>query len=568
LYIIASVKGKLRLASSLLATAACVYLLVTGVDWVVLFRATFQGVDAASLKDAVLQGIPQIIVCMSCIALGVLLIRRMRRRQRAQTNGKTSRSFNSDIRIAVSRITSALERCTALYAVVLTVFLALNLTSGIFRVKTAYEIRNAPNIIYIVVDTLRADHVGCYGYFRDTTPNIDRLASDGMRFSKAISQAPWTTASISSFMSSRYLRIMLTGERDSPPKNVVLMPEFLRDRGYLTAAVTSNPLAGKIRSLDRGYDYYSEYPELRNARGLQMRCPITAPEVLARTLDTIKRVKNRKFFLFVHFMDPHLPYVKHPGYNFYPSYKGRYSKDDAFGEIALPSGADDLKYVISLYDGEVAFTDHYIGRLLQELKKQKLYDDTLIVFLSDHGEEFNEHGATAHGTHLYDETISVPLIIKLPGQAAVHVVQGTFSLINLLPSITDYIKLDTSALGLQGTAVPLAGLRRVRETGIYSDTNFGPVQLESLRTETSKLIFNRATKDSRNVEFYDLKTDPGEKANIATTMQATMAASEAAMSHLDKEIDTALKHTINRSLTAQQQQDAAEALRSLGYLNR
>ena len=222
-----------------------------------------------------------------------------------------------------------------------------------------------------------------------------------------------------------------------------------------------------------------------------------------------------------------------------------------------------MKYAIALYDGEIAYTDQCIGVLLAKLKELSLYDNTLIVVLADHGEEFNEHGKMAHGEHLYDESIRVPLIIKLPECKRGSIVQGSFPLIDLLPSVTKYIHCDTSALGFQGTAVPLDGLQSVRETYVYSETYFHNAQLQCLRGDTSKLIVDMESKRS---EVYDLKNDPGEKRNTAADSTRTSSALESLLKSVNARIDNSLKDTVSRPLSDQEQMIARKSMRALGYL--
>jgi arylsulfatase A-like enzyme len=514
-----------------------------------------RGIDTAVfVKTILLDGILQVIGCIICVALGVFVIRRMRRRQPVVKD-------EGSIEPPSYPSANATRGSLTIAAIVLGLFLCLNVAPFLFKAKCASDSRRRPNVIYIMVDTLRADHLGCYGYQRSTSPNIDGLAEQSLRFSRAISQAPWTTASISSFMSSRYLRLVGDpGHVFTPPINILLMPELLQDQGYTTGAVISNPLAGREYGLDRGYDrYYETSGADIKSFAWKSSMPST---VVQKSLEMINEMKNQRFFMFVHFIGPHSPYVAHPEYNFYPDYKGKLGRD-GFDPGPAPVTGDDLKYAVALYDGEIAYTDHYIGLLLDELKKQNLYDDTLIVLLADHGEELNEHGEMMHGKHLYDDTLGVPLIVKLPGQRSGTLVRGTFPLIDLLPSIAKRIDCNTSAMDFQGTAVSLQGLRAIRDHDVYSATNYSGYRLESLRNATGKLIVD---KNSNRVELYDVSRDPQEKRNMAGDMHGVSRNLESALHTIDIRIEKSLESAVFPSVTEQDMAANRQSLRALGYL--
>jgi arylsulfatase A-like enzyme len=435
---------------------------------------------------------------------------------------------------------------------ILALFLLVNAAFGVSYVRNAIFAQSSPNIIYIMVDTLRADHLGCYGYSRNTSPNIDRFAAGAIRFSKAISQAPWTTPSITSFMTSRYVPMSMD-HLQWAPMWMPLMPEILKDKGYVTSAVVSNQIAGSSVYLNRGYDWFSEYFGAGN-RG------VTSPEVTRRALHRIRDTKGQRFFMFAHFMDPHDPYVLHPGHDFYPDYKGRLRRDRM---LATACSGDDLKHEEALYDSEIAFTDEYIGKIFDELKRQGLYDDSLIVLLADHGEEFCDHGGIKHSLTLYDELLSVPLIIKLPGQHQGRVVAGNFPLIDLLPSVLKCIHIDTSALKFQGADVPLNTVSVLRDKEIYSRTNGGPVNLSSLRSAKWKVIKD-GTK--RTYRLFDLVNDPKEQHNLASARPDLALALGNQVTRMDKQVIDAMGDLKALQAPPEQERGFQKNLRSLGYL--
>lgn len=555
-------KNTLRIPCFILSGIAFIRILAISIDWGAWAFANFRGLKAGNFARVFLSdGAPQIVISILCLAAGIFILRRLRRGRAA--DAETAPSVDVDAaRVTASPFGWMLDRATPIVAIFSVPFLLANAACGVLAAKNKYDNRSRPNVIYIMVDTLRADHLGCYGYARNTSPNIDKLAGESTRFSRAISQAPWTTASVSSFMTGRYLHISMDSSLGvmPPPANVMFMPELLKDRGYSTAAVISNTLAGKSLHLNRGYErYYETDVKVENTLEGKQQIPGT---VLSKSLEMIKQMKGKRFFLYSHFMGPHSPYAAHPEYNFYPDYKGKLSRDGVFANCGKYAG-DDLKYATALYDEEIAYTDHYIGLLLDELKKQGLYDNTLIVLFADHGEGLNEHGEMQHGDHLYDDTLSVPLIIKLPKQNSGSVVGGVFSLVDLLPSVAEFIGCNSPALEFDGRAIRLDGLRRIRQSNIYSSTDTGVVKLESLRSETTKLILDR---DSKKTEMFDLVKDPAEKRNIAKEYPSVRSSLQSVLNDIDVQIDAKLSSTISSKMSASDQQSNQKALRALGYL--
>lgn len=515
----------------------------------------------ALLKDMFTDGILQILACLSLVVAGVFILRRMNNGSRNRIHtvqsaqvGKES-FFASLYRQSLSNSTTILESTKLTFAIILPLLLLVNLLPYAFQAKNAVTLKKKPNVIFIMVDTLRADHLHCYGYPRNTSPNIDALANDGMRFQKAISQAPWTSASVSSFMSSRYLRISYKVGPQGMPDDVLLLPEVLRDNGYVTAASISNPLAGRMAGLDRGYELYYQADD--NVKEYSKR----SDGVLTNAFSQLDKIKDQKFFMFVLFMDPHGPYMWREKHQFYPEYKGKLGKKPALAEANITP--DDSKYIVSLYDSGIASADDYVGEVIRYLKKNKLYEDTLIVFLSDHGEELHEHNIWGHGLHLYDECISVPLIVKVPGQTSGRVIKGSFPLINLFPSVMDTIQYDVTPYGLQGKSAHFAGLRQTRETNIYSSTHFKYANLTSLRSSKKKLIKDQEYPGT--LQFFDLSTDPLEQHKLLSNSRASdLIAQRKLLEQQDSYIDASLASSV--STPHQMSSKDTSTLRALGYL--
>lgn len=467
-------------------------------------------------------------------------------------------------------------------------FLLVNLTAGLFQLHRNNLLRSQPNIIFIMVDTLRADHVGCYGYDLPTTPNIDRFALESTRFEHAIAQSSWTVWSVHSIMTSYYPEYIMTDHPGTgqlqptmAPRNCyTTLPEVLSDQGYSTNAVISNPLLNRFSDASvQGYDYYQDNPAQ-----LDTDCRQTSPEVTREALKRLAAIKRRKFFLSLVYMDPHAPYHQNQGFEFGASRMDEQRRRMLSSTNSLEK-MKERQHALPRYDSEIGYTDHYVGEFLEALKRQGLYDNSLIVLFSDHGEEFLEHGDFHHTKTVYNEVITVPLIIKYPHQRRGTVIRGTFPLIDLYPSLLSYLGIGSSGLKLQGDTVNLDSLLSCSEKPIYSATVFG---VQSVRNGSHKYISTSTEKYQRDrqtgkalkyrewrQEMFDLAADPVEQHNIFQQSPA------------DAGVLTALLHEHQTTLLAPEMQPAhrslfsfrkssagkkidqqfIERLKSLGYLN-
>jgi len=450
------------------------------------------------------------------LALLIWVNRRLRSRRVAATS-KIEKPKNP-IRPIWSKIAmAATGSLRVLIALQAAVFLLVNGAGLILPASARHAARKQPNIIFIMVDTLRADHIGCYGYDLPTTPNIDRFAGEATRFEHAVSQAPYTLWSVISLMSSHYPETFFdTAIEDDACYNDVSLPtlaEILHDKGYATAAIVSNTLLSSSPLTAQGYDSYHD--ELSNSG-------ITSEAMTRAAIERVSALKGRKFFLSLVYMDPHQPYFHHQGFKF-----GDSSIDKPRRELAAakyPRDFPQRRQEIQGYDSEIAFTDHHIGLFLDELKRQGLYDDACIVFFSDHGEEFLEHGSWGHRWTLYDEAIQVPLIIKFPRQDKGRVVGGDFSLIDLIPSLLAWQGYDTSPLEMHGESLNLDKLLHCAEKPIFSASLEG---MQGVRYSATKYIrkfeqgdLERNSAGETNVvrvkqhQFYDLAADPLEQRDL------------------------------------------------------
>src|SRR6516162_5453567 len=289
-----------------------------------------------------------------------------------------------------------------------------------------------PSVLLITLDTVRADHIGCYGYSRIETPAIDRLASDGVRFESAYTLVPITLPSHAVILTGTYP--MFNGVRDftSPPlpANVPTLAEMLRHHGYHTAAFVSSFVLNSMWGLNRGFEAYDDDMaiDLNHTRFLFLLAR-RGDYTTDRFLTWLDRNGDKPFFAWLHLYDAHSPYRSPDPYHSH--YSGR------------------------PYDGAIAFDDAQVGRVISRLRALNLYTNTLIVLLSDHGESLGEHGESEHGFFLYNATLRVPLIIKLPGEPLKSVaVSQPASTVDVASTIAQTCKLAPAlSRSLQGRSL-------------------------------------------------------------------------------------------------------------------
>jgi arylsulfatase len=383
------------------------------------------------------------------------------------------------------------------------------------------EAPTLPDVVLIVVDTLRADHLSCYGYERNTTPNIDRLAREAIRFENAISTAPWTLPSVASLLTGQYPSAL--GIHDQPARiddRFPLLSELLREHGYATRGFVSHAMVSARLGFGRGFDVYHEEASIEHRS-------ITSTAITQKAISFLSGDEERPVFLFLHYFDPHYDYWLHGEHNFSAPYRGRLgsgeSVPDLWGELDTLS-PEDVAYLISLYDSEIAFTDRHIGALLDELEAQDRFDDSIVIVTADHGEEFLERGWLGHSITLHQELIRVPLIIKLPGVGA-RVVETPVSLMDVAPSLLRHLGLEVPP-GLDGRALDLTSGAPVPSAPVFSET-FNPqihrpgrpkrVSLRSVVLGRRKFIFDSVRDEGA---FYDLAEDPGERSDLSERSDA------------------------------------------------
>jgi arylsulfatase A-like enzyme len=381
------------------------------------------------------------------------------------------------------------------------------------------------NLIILGVDTLRPDHLGCYGYGRATSPSIDKLAAAGALFENTVSQSSWTLPSFTSLMTSLYPHQhgALHGITEIG-SGFPTLAGLLAENGYATGALVNAAVLSPETKFNRGFTYY----DLPTA---------TARLADGTTQDALKWIdqnRGKPFFLFLHYYDPHMPYAPPVPYDtlFDGSWAGRVGRSfdirdyhpDAqairFEDTATP---EEWRHIEALYDGEIAFTDRAIGDLLDGLAKRRLRDRTLIVLVGDHGEEFYEHGNYGHGHCLFGEVINVPLVFALADAIPEGLrIGGQVRVIDVMPTVLDLLGIE-SASHFEGVSlVPLlTGQGSVAagtdclfpSTLAYSEGILHGPPKASVTARPWKLILDLTTGREA---FFNLGDDPDEMENLVT----------------------------------------------------
>ncbi len=370
-----------------------------------------------------------------------------------------------------------------------------------------------PNVVLIVVDTLRADHLGSYGYDLDTSPVIDTLAGDSVTFMQAYATAPWTLPSVASILTGQYPETLGIKNSDVKlEKRFLTLTELFQRNGYATGAVVSHIFLKPKFGIDQGFDVF-DFEEA--GRG---RSHISSPAVTQKAIELIERYSGKPFFLFVHYFDPHYNYRMHSILPPDPGYGGRLREGMSIHEMRKMAAAGELddndkKYIRALYDSEVRFTDAHVGRLLDVLKQRGLYDETLVVFTSDHGEDLCDRPSNwiGHTKTLNEEVVRVPLLIKPPRLRSGRKERRAHSLIDLMPTIATLAGIEVPAgYSMDGVAIDLENTENTPR-GVFAAT-WRWAKLQTLVSGDWKLLMNRKTGA---VQLFNLKSDPLEKIDVA-----------------------------------------------------
>src|SRR5215472_9643580 len=398
--------------------------------------------------------------------------------------------------------------------------------------KTSY-----PDVFLVTIDTLRADHVHCYGFEKVATPTLDFLAKDGVRFAAAFTPSPITNTSHTTILTGLLpsahgvtdFAVPLAGTHPT-------LAEVLKKQGYQTAAfigaviLDSKALAP---GLDRGFDFYDNFPQHSTGKSRWGRVERRGMDVVQRAEKWLDGHRTGPRFVWVHLYDPHDPYEPPPPYS--QTYKDR------------------------LYDGEIAYADSALANFLAYLKAHSLDDNAIIIVVGDHGESLGEHHEDTHGIFLYDSTLHVPLILKLPKKEnAGAVIEAQVRTTDILPTVLDFTDapkpehLDGESLG------PLLAKTETAQRVAFGETDyplrFGWAPLRSVRQSEFKFI------EAPRPELYDLRSDPGETQNTYAPWNSEVKKSRGLLADLRSKLPP------KAPSDATVPQGTLSELRALGYL--
>jgi arylsulfatase A-like enzyme len=433
--------------------------------------------------------------------------------------------------------------------------------------RSVPEAAERPNFIVVLVDTLRADHLGIYGYTRDTSRNVDAFARESLLFTASRSQSSCTFPSANSILTSRSPALFLGQPAGSIgiPAEIPSIAEILRKNGYRTVAISGSPI---VRStphrmnpsggFGRGFDTFAE--------GCLWK-PAACLNQLA--LKHLRQEDHRPFFLYLHYIDPHAPYRPPRNERSHFRFARRDASEKRFirqGETTpieemIYSGKPDpgvtpadLQHLIDLYDEEIAYFDRRFGELLAAVREAGLLDDTILVFTADHGEEFLEHGHICHCRTLFDSSIKTPLIVRVPGVEPRPVTAPVQNL-DIVPTLLDYAGIDTGAYPFEGHS--LRGLIEKREDREPRPQFASQVAFRSVSDGRLKLIQN--LKDGK-FWLYDVVADPKETRDVLPQHRRSFY-------RLRRTLNAWLARTEGTAGEGVRKSEEAEArLKALGYI--
>ncbi len=457
-----------------------------------------------------------------------------------------------------------------LIAVALVAFLVVALAFGTFGRRHTADKR--PNIIVICIDTLRRDHVGAYGYQRQTTPTIDALASENVLFANAYPNSNWTKPSVASLLTGLYVsqhgvKYVVTDQSDSLPvtqrlpEDATTLAEILKSQGYATIGVVENVHISAKLGFAQGFDVWDEEP-------------YGATSVTNQLISHLGQ-SQEPFFAYVHYFDPHAPYYRtrfyegegeiQPGLQEAKATDYRWTSY-TFGMDRALVGLSFLERqrLVDLYDGEIRSVDVGIARLFAELRARGQYDNSWIIITADHGENFYETGRMTHPHDCFENPqIRIPLIMKMPAWESAHseVVADTVQLVDIVPTVMSYLDIAPQP-GMMGSDLTGAILDSKPLVGrsVVAESESGIMLI------SSKYKFAEIPTEIGTFKFlYDESEDPLERNNLSAELPDTvrsMAASYGAIA-----AEATRRELVRQSADVELSQDEIERMKTLGYIN-
>jgi len=436
-------------------------------------------------------------------------------------------------------------------------------------------------VVLISIDTLRADHLGCYGYSRETSPSVDTLAEDSALFLNTYASSPWTLPSHVSLLTSLHgvnHQVYYEDEKMSP--DLVTLADVLRAEGFMTTAFTDGGFVSRVYGFSKGFDSYHERENAVTGHDSAMRVFRMASEWLEGNAE-------KNFFLFLHTYQPHDPYVcPEPYRTMFLEEDAAWRSVNLMGRLGGYTGIytelteKERRNIIGLYDGEIRYTDEaLVGPLIAKLKELGLYDSALIIFTSDHGEEFFDHQSWTHGHQVYDESLKVPLIIKFPKSRFAGLrLEPVVRLIDVMPTILDELGIPFPGRTVDGKSLLPVLRGKEREDRVFL-ADVGDNILNShigrkiaMSSGRDKIILNTPfspedlgffTSPPRivpPVELFNLAEDPRETRNVADAKPSLAR-------RLNNRIVEIYRHYgREKPSKAQIDERLREELRALGYI--
>jgi arylsulfatase A-like enzyme len=461
---------------------------------------------------------------------------------------------------------------------------------------------NRPNVLLYMIDTLRPDHTSLYGYARDTTPFLKKLGTRGLVFDDCQVQATWTKPSVASLLTSLYsFTHGIIHDDDTIPKRAATLAEQLRAAGYVTASVVANPLAGRISGLQRGFDYISEWQAVeRYIREPEDRATDSAA-VNHVVFPWLERHRDEPFFLYAHSTDPHAPYRPPAGFEekfANPAESPEFNRDfKKLKEMALSHGGFGvnralcakggvnpdrfIQRAVDRYDGKILHNDSSLEQLVRKLKELGILDSTLIIVVSDHGEEFWEHGWTGHGQSLYQELARGVLLMWNPKliPTAMRVTRPV-QLIDVMPTVLDLLGLKIPDVAEGQSLAPFVKGQPFQRRGPVMTSRFAHpysqhnelapenrIDSVALLDPAWKLIYREQGKSVglAKVELYDRRADGKDTNNVAAQHPEEVSRM---MTGIAKWMDTQqqVRRVLGQGAKATMDRQTLDQLRSLGYL--
>jgi len=429
-----------------------------------------------------------------------------------------------------------------------------------------------PNVLIYLIDTLRADHCTPWGYPRETTPRLDELAGEGIVFERAYSQAPWTRPSVATLFSSMLHTFHNASKTTGLAPQIVTLAECARESGYATAGFIANAhVHGSSLNFEQGFSRFEAIEKSKRRAGSR------ADAVNEAAFDWLQSHAGQPFFLYLHTIDPHATYdpPESTRGTWSAGYDGEITPRETGaralthrGESArrkgLPFPPADLQHVIDLYDEEILANDREFAALCARLKELELWDDTIVVVLSDHGEEFGEHGGFGHGTRMWEELLRVPLIVKpdrRDGDAIGTRVAEQVRVMDVMPTLLDRMGLGAEGSLLMGTSLAEA-LRGGPVPALPVLAEEYPDRRALITTDRKKWISYGPKCLTPRAWVFDLEKDPFERNDLAETVTG-------AAERLRREFEAHCAEYVSRGfqrVAAVQQHLGEEDLKRLGQL--